>query len=307
MIVNDNWIKRKISYLNSNIGIYKPTGKFYFEPTEKFYDILENSNFNSINYVIHDLCNFVECDFKPEFGGWFNKKDFIIKDDRTTDFGKNERVGYINSKSLIDSKIYLNFAYKGEPIILGAIIAHEITHHFLYQERLVKDNKEEEYEYFTDLAANFFGLGKLMLNGYAKNKYNIGYISHRNMAKINIRICKLRDIPIKKLKKNLSKDASRAVRRGYFNYKRKRRVRSLKKATHKVFNLLNIFKSKNDNKIEENNIDSKKRSNGKYDDVESIIITCGDCGQKMRLPKKNKTLKTNCPNCDREIIIGPKK
>lgn len=38
-----------------------------------------------------------------------------------------------------------------------------------------------------------------------------------------------------------------------------------------------------------------------------IKIRCEKCGQKMRLPEKDKNLKFNCPNCSKEFKLNPEK
>ncbi|MFW5891759.1 MAG: hypothetical protein ACOCUI_06030, partial [bacterium] len=240
------------------------------------------------NDLIHKICKFVGCNFEPNFEGWINSSGFIIKEDNIVSSELENRAGNIYSKNIFNSKIHLNSEFMDKPIILGAIIAHEITHHILLEKGLKYGNGEEN-EKFTDVACNFFGMGKLLLNGYSKSKNRIGYISYEVLADINIEICKFRNIDISVFKENLNRNAVTAVSKSYSNYRRKERIESLKNKISKIFSFLSM--SQRNKKLPKNNKNFGNQKS-KYNKTESIVIICGKCGQKMRLPKKNKTLKT---------------
>ena len=107
---------------------------------------------------------------------------------------------------------------KFEDAIL-AILAHEITHEYLYINNISFSNKYEN-EILTDIAAIFFGFGKLMLNGSEnediwKNYYfggsttitdklGIGYLDHSKIAFVYLLVCSMRNISEKKYMSNLS-------------------------------------------------------------------------------------------------------
>lgn len=299
----NSWIKKQITYLNSNVGLYKYKGnKFYFEPTEEFYNSISKQDFNVINKVIHKMSQFVECKIEPHFGGWINSTGFIIKEDNIVSSEPDKRAGYIETKNIYDSKIYFKTKYFSEPCILGAILAHEITHHVLYERRLLYKDKDEN-EKLTDIAAVFFGLGKLLLNGYSKEKYKIGYVSYEKLVDTNIEVCKLRSIDISKLKKNLNNRAAIAVNKSYSYYKRRERINQFKENLYSLGKkILYPFKRKNIQSKESNENDTQKNRAKDF-----VIINCGKCGQKMRIPKKEKTIKIKCPNCKEEYFIKPKK
>jgi DNA-directed RNA polymerase subunit RPC12/RpoP len=107
---------------------------------------------------------------------------------------------------------------KFEDAIL-AILAHEITHEYLYINNISFSNKYEN-EILTDIAAIFFGFGKLMLNGSEnedvwKNYYfggsttitdklGIGYLDRSKLALVYLLVCTMRNISEKKYMPNLS-------------------------------------------------------------------------------------------------------
>ncbi len=100
-----------------------------------------------------------------------------------------------------------------------AILAHEITHEYLYVNNISFSNKYEN-EILTDIAAIFLGFGKLMLNGSEnediwKNYYfggsttitdklGIGYLDRSKVAFVYLLVCSMRNISEKKYMSNLS-------------------------------------------------------------------------------------------------------
>jgi len=295
MAQNNKWFKKQITYLNSKIGLYKTDSQFYFEPTNEFYNSISNGDFNTINKVIQNIGNFIGCNVEPTFGGWISSKGFVIKKDNVVSSEPDKRAGYIKSEDNLNAKIYLKKKFMNKPVILSAIIAHEITHHILFEKKIIYEDKKEN-EIFTDIAANFFGLGKLLLNGYSNKK--VGYVSYKKIANINIDICKLRNIDINILKRNLNKKATLAVNDSYSRFKRKERINQIKKNVKNIFvGFISKFKTL---------IKSKKKVKKNKSQDDKIVIICGKCGQKMRVPKTNKKLKIRCPNCDDKIILNPK-
>jgi len=100
-----------------------------------------------------------------------------------------------------------------------AILAHEITHEYLYINNISFSNKYEN-EILTDIAAIFLGFGKLMLNGSEnediwKNYYfggsttitdklGIGYLDRSKAAFVYLLVCSMRNISGEKYMSNLS-------------------------------------------------------------------------------------------------------
>jgi len=107
---------------------------------------------------------------------------------------------------------------KFEDAIL-AILAHEITHEYLYINNISFSNKYEN-EVLTDIAAIFFGFGKLMLNGSENeniwenyyfggsttitDKLGIGYLDRSKLAFVYLLVCNMRNVSEKKYMSKLS-------------------------------------------------------------------------------------------------------
>jgi hypothetical protein len=72
--------------------------------------------------------------------------------------------GMIRAPGTKLSSIDIPFSCVGKPLLIGAILAHELSHQLLALNGIWHDD-EEENERLTDLAAFATGLGKLVLNG----------------------------------------------------------------------------------------------------------------------------------------------
>jgi len=108
-----------------------------------------------------------------------NKEDILISmADEIFEFlniPRNDVIITFNSKlnnipglyTIIEGKevILINSKYKNNPYIIGAILAHEITHLFLISRNNICIESEYENEIFTDLASIQLGLGVLIING----------------------------------------------------------------------------------------------------------------------------------------------
>lgn len=200
---------------------------------------------------------------------------------------------------------------------MGAILAHELTHHFLFNKGVVYDDINEN-ERLTDLATVYLGLGKLTLNGYepvtwrVKRKdgevtytYKVGYLTSMDMAMIFERVCSFRHIPIEYAEINLTPIVAELVKvysgivARHKKHNKIERAENLKdkisRYTKKIFHLLCRGRPSD----EAVSIENKLRP---FADEEKIIINCSNCGQKMRIPLRNCNLRVKCPRCSNEFI-----
>jgi hypothetical protein len=84
----------------------------------------------------------------------------------TVSYGKNS--DYVGLYKVIGGhirEIQLTKKFRFELCHILAILAHESTHHYLYDHRIEESN-ETENEILTDVAAAYLGLGALLLKGY---------------------------------------------------------------------------------------------------------------------------------------------
>lgn len=102
-----------------------------------------------------------------------------------------------------------------------AILAHEITHKFLFDLNLILED-EKENEILTDIATVYLGLGKLMLNGcyFEETTYSsvpfsksirvittsmrVGYLTQSQFILVYLLLCKMKGIEQFQYESNLN-------------------------------------------------------------------------------------------------------
>ena len=171
--VNYSWIDSQFDYLNSRIGIYKLGSKddFFFDPTPGFYGFISQGTTKILNEGIKILSEYIGLTTRPIIEDWKGIADPLVtlSHDWTIDNGPAGLIKYIGP---YHSRIELNVTNKHSPFIMGAILAHELTHHYL-DTKNIRLSKTEDNEKLTDLATSFLGLGKLTLNGYEPISWEI--------------------------------------------------------------------------------------------------------------------------------------
>jgi DNA-directed RNA polymerase subunit RPC12/RpoP len=161
-----------------------------------------------------------------------------------------------------------------------AILAHEITHKYLYVNNVSFSNKYEN-EILTDIAAIFLGFGKLMLNGGEneniwKNYYfggsttitdklGVGYLDRSKVAFVYLLVCNMRNVSEKEYISNLSN----------------RSIQILKKSKKDYCCIFNNYR----NKLNETN---KLLSNFRSIVYESQLILCDGNKKLVYLQKSNE-------------------
>ena len=173
---------------------------------------------------------------------------------------------------------------KGYAIInLLGILAHEITHHFLYQHNIRKPT-ENENEIFTDITAAYLGFGHILYPAYKVISYNtdwkekedksysyvthertIGYITPETIMKVVSITCEMKNWNPKDLVNNFESGYDRAtIKSKLFKYRAKLFNKKLSES-------INEIKSKKQkNKIQKSLMDLEKIQN-KFYEVKKIM------------------------------------
>jgi hypothetical protein len=310
-MVSDEWIDKQISYLNSRLGIYRleSAENFFFEPTGGFYGFIAQGRVEPLNEAMRMLANHLLSPSAPIIEDWEGPTDFLTTSNH--DYSSDgDDPGFITYDGPHRSKIKIAFINKHSPYVMGAILAHELTHHFLFNKNIgypdVNDN-----ERFTDFATVFLGLGKLTLNGYepiswtvgqgqnkVKYTYRIGYLCQNEMAAIMKKISRFRKIPISIATNNLTDNSSQMLIKEFYETIKLNRFEGIKGS------LLTFFKklvSKKDQLDNIHVIDSPQK------EYEFIIIKCDTCKRRLRIPIVDSKLKVKCPLCHDNFIIYQKK
>ena len=174
--MNKKWVDEKFEVLFLKLGIFKPNpDHFYFEPTGEFYKKLDSGDESDLRDLTKEIAEHLEIATIPTV-----RYDWGLKMDP-------EVAGEIKVASPA-RYIRIPFFYVGKKHAVGAVLAHEITHAFLIFKQIFLENPDEN-EMFTDLAAVFIGLGKLLLNGivltedkYTDQGHMLGYLSPELIA-----------------------------------------------------------------------------------------------------------------------------
>lgn len=133
-MVTLEWIDRQMAFLSSWLGVYRLNAgdKFFFDPNPGFYGFISQGNTKALN----------------------------------------EAMSLIQYNGPNHSRIQIGITNKHSPFVLGGILAHELTHHFLMTKGIGISNVDEN-ERLTDLATVYIGLGNLTLNGYEELEWTI--------------------------------------------------------------------------------------------------------------------------------------
>lgn len=213
------------------------------------------------------------------------------------------------------SRIQIAITNKHTPFIMGAILAHELTHHVLANKNIGYPNVEEN-ERFTDFATVFLGLGKLTLNGYepiewsiskldktSTYTYQVGYLSSREIADVFQYVCDFRSIVPQEVQSNLTPvardhlDVSVRNERQRKCQKEKTIRREQRKAKWKGY-LARIFGNRfrqpqtNPSSVQVPRDNSIKR-----------VIECMVCGQKLRVSYSSQTEHVTCQSCGHIFVV----
>lgn len=160
-----------------------------------------------------------------------------------------------------------------------SVLAHEVTHNYLYHHHLNAPNRIDPEE-MTDLAAIFLGFGSTILRGYEPSSAiscRLGYIDASTIRRAIIQAYSLRNWRVKDIVHEF---------KWFESHKYFFQLNLLPRAVFKSF-----FQAKS-------SIATNKKTNGKR------IIQCNSCGQKLRVPNSTTSLKVNCPKCGNSFIIG---
>ncbi|MGA7076625.1 MAG: hypothetical protein WBZ42_08815 [Halobacteriota archaeon] len=204
-MVDKTWVDQWLNVLSAHIT--KKSRWALFEPSQEFYEKLETGEDEDLEIAGAEIGRHVELGSLPSMTYQWG----ITMDPNVG--------GQIWQKggTLQNSHIEIPLFYVGKPFAIGAIVAHELTHHFLHNERLVLPDKVEN-EQFTDLASIALGLGKLVLNGTvsdhfqtAREYFILGYLSSELKAYAYRQVNEQRGISTSEAHEQLNTEAFRIV------------------------------------------------------------------------------------------------
>jgi hypothetical protein len=196
------WVETHLHFLMNNLRPERAVADIpVFEPTEQFYNLLSEGDEEDLQVACCEISKYLKLEPAPVV-----QYDWGIK-------MEPEVAGRIMQWDCI---IQIPFAYVGKKLALGAIIAHEMTHAFLFKIDLVLDDIKEN-EAFTDLTSIYLGLGKLILNGCITTGSDpshleiLGYLPPESLGFAYKSVCALRSVPKKVSTTSLSPEALKII------------------------------------------------------------------------------------------------
>lgn len=310
-MITPDWIDAQIGFLNLRLGIYKPSSgrEFYFDPTPGFYGFISQGSISALNEAMRILADHILAPSSPRIEDW----DGPVNPLTTWDHDWSEQQGppgLIYYDGPLRSRIKIAITNKHTPHIMGAILAHELTHHFLANKGIGYPD-EAENERLTDFATVFLGLGKLTLNGYEPIQwsiartdktvtytYQVGYLSARDIADVMCRVCAFRSIPLSDVQANLTND-SRAhlteAQDAVVSYERRER------RLEKWRRFFSRFRRRSGAAAEE---PQPTPPATEQKEMEKRIVACISCGKRLRIPATTEAIRVSCRVCGKSFIVA---
>lgn len=159
MQINKDWVDQQIKKLIHTLGLFETGEPFLFEPTAKYYACLASGE----NAELQEAFNLLgQHPAVRTFAHPTLPRACYLSPGK----GSPGIAGLIRFQKRETTEIQIPFPFIGEACLLGAILAHEISHFFLLNQGIALPTAFEN-ERFTDLGAVFLGFGKLLLNGKA--------------------------------------------------------------------------------------------------------------------------------------------
>lgn len=151
-MINKAWIDHHMGILEKSVFFFGPTA--ILEPSQSFYEALKVGGVQSLRIACTHLAIHMGLDaslIKPIYT-W----SITMRPQAAGEVVRGSQRGY---------EIALPFSIVGDSYAVGAVLAHEISHVFLFERGIKPEGGEIENECFTDLTAVYGGFGKLILNG----------------------------------------------------------------------------------------------------------------------------------------------
>jgi hypothetical protein len=299
-----------LAFLTAHLGLFRPgIGEaFFFEPTPGFYGSIAQGSVQALTDALVILARHVECPSTPTVQEWKGPKSPLAMTDHdwAAEKGPAGSIRYAGTHAGIIEVASTN---KHSHFILGATLAHELAHHYLARMG-VRLSDTDENERLTDLATIYLGLGKLTLNGYEPQTWSvrqrdgkvttytskIGYLSQEEIARSFIRVCSLRSLSLDGALSNLSPTAARLL-----SESRRRALWEPRWERARVA-FLRVFPWRVRNRTETAQRQPAAPSPSTPTET-GLVVTCGGCGQKLRLPVTQHSLRVTCPTCRRQSLI----
>ncbi|HUU11900.1 MAG TPA: hypothetical protein VM431_15350 [Phycisphaerae bacterium] len=196
-----------MSHLTASMGVFRldAASDFFFEPTPGFYGFISQGVTSALNDAMQMLARHIGSPTAPVIEPWDGPVMGLTAGSHDFAAGR-EPPGLIRHDGPFRSRIHLALENMHSPFILGGILAHELTHHYMAGRGIALPDAQQN-ERLTDVASVYIGLGKLTLNGYepmtwavprgdglVRYTYRVGYLESADLALVMAQVCAMRAI-----------------------------------------------------------------------------------------------------------------
>ena len=322
MPITPEWINKQVGFLNMRLGIYRLAdgGDFFFDPTPGFYGFISQGSTSALNEGIRMLADHIIAPSSPLIEEWDGSANPLTISDHDWSEQKGPP-GMIHYDGPLRSRIKIAITNAHTPHFMGAILAHELTHHFLANKEIGYPD-EAENERLTDFATVFLGLGKLTLNGYDPIKwsvpragqiitynYQIGYLSAREIADVMCRVCAFRSMSLSDVQSNLSHSGCghlAASQDAFVRCERRRQQeeerdarRTRRKEIWRAF-VSRLCRQPN----QPQPASPPPFTKNEHEETHKRVVKCIECGQKLRVPESAKAIRVSCRACGKTFVVA---
>jgi len=199
--VDRKWVDAQLSGLEPKLALTALASSNVFEPDAGFYRLLESGLDDELSAASAGVASHLKLQPAPSVAYEWGIKM------------RPEHAGTITLRATTPGVVVIPMAYVGRPWALGAILAHELTHQFMFFAGLRLPDPVDD-EPLTDLVSIAVGLGKLVLNGAIVEKglgtYEatmLGYMPAELKAYAYVEVCRMRSVEPSVVRESLNESA----------------------------------------------------------------------------------------------------
>ena len=159
-----SWVNEKINILKESLPVEIQKNPFY--PDAYFYAQYHQDHLKGLHYMATMLFDFLKISPNGCVIDFYDEKDFRSGSGDTAGFYTKFKDANDEEKELI----FINSKHKDNPLAVGAILAHEMMHLYLFRLNLKLEDTGEN-ELLTDLATINTGLSILIVNGMSYSSF----------------------------------------------------------------------------------------------------------------------------------------
>lgn len=274
-----------------------------FKPTKKFYDSLFQAS--EFSFIVRELSAYINLPTVPDIEVVGDSEIPVLDLQGGLRFFDKviDSAGDYSSKTPFVSKIRIGASHFRNVHVLGHILAHEMAHHFL-RSKLIKSDKQDEDEMFTDLVAIYLGFGKMMLNSATEERpesflrpiylsqEGTPYLGYPLLA-YSYCLCQAkRGITKNAIYQHIREPCASMVRAFVYHQDNKRTfwIRLLE-----VLDFVPRLPDTDGRQI--------IKEAWRLDESRYRIIDCKGCGAHLKVPKTEKLLEVKCPKCKKKFWV----